>query len=204
MHDVRAIVEDLNDPDRAIWSPVLADLNLTQIETGGVEFYPIAKDQFAPYASLGGAQLEQRAVALRMDTVLAACAEFIAQGRSVRELSEYALSRAGLLPRDWIVPEHAPLFRDWFVLAAAGDRVGIAMRGSYAALEPLGDRYRNRAARIQYPYPREWSPGKRYAAKRVNRLMMFEFTPKALEAAAAELASAPPRELSERFWPEAK
>ncbi len=204
MHDVRAIVMDSSDPDRAIWTPVLAGLGIAPVEVGGVEFYPIAKGLFAPYAILSGTQLEQRAVALRMDAVVAACAQYLAEGFHARDLSNYALSTAGLLPRGWIVPEQAPLFRDWFVMAAPNGRVGIAMRGSYAALAPLGARYRGRAAKIRYPYPRKWSPQARYPAQRVNRLMMFEFTPQALEAAAAELTSSPPPERTARFWPDAK
>lgn len=204
MHDVRAIVMDQTDPDRSIWLPVLGDLKIAPLAAGGVALFPIAKDQFAAYAKLSGEQLEQRAVALRMDAVLEACAMFIAQGNQVRDLSDYALSNARLLPADWIVPDNSDRFREWGALPASGGRVEIALRGSYAALRPLGERYRARAAKISYPYPDEWRPAASYSATRVNRLMVFEFTPSALQAIAAELKSAPPPERSAAFWPDTR
>jgi hypothetical protein len=194
MHDVGAVVEDMNDPDRAIWSPVLADLDVTPIETGGVVFYPIAKRQFAPYAKLSGAKLEQRAVALRMDIVLQACAAYLADGNQVRDLSDSKLAAARLLPPDWRLSDRPDGFREWFVRVTRSGRVQIAMRGSYAALRPLAERYRTRAAKIEYPYPSAWSPGSSYPERRVNVLMVFEFDPQALAAAAQTLKASPPPE----------
>ncbi len=203
-HNVGAIVEDKNDPNRSIWEPVLSALKIAPIASGGVRIYPIAKDQFAPYAKFRGEELEQRAVALRMDTVLQACAVFLAQGNPVRDLSEYALAKARLLPSSWIVREKPDSFSQWSVLPTADGGVGIAISGSYAALLPMGERFHGRATKIEYPYPSEWSPGSSYPARVANRLMLFEFTPAALQAAAAQLKSGPLPERSAGFWPDAK
>ena len=200
-HKVGAIVADLADPDLRFWRTVFSTLGIAPIVTGGVAYYPIAKGQFAPYAKLTGAELEQRAAAIRMDSVLEACATFLAQGNQARGFSEYALANARLLPFDWFWSTRPDGFGDLFVFATGDGRVQIILRGSYAALRPLGLRYLGRADGIEYPYPSRWSPDASYPGQRADSLMLFQFTAAALQAAAADLKSHPPPERPARFWP---
>jgi hypothetical protein len=131
--------------------------------------------------------------------VLQACATYLADGNQVRDLSDSRLAAARLLPPDWRLSDRPDHFREWFVSVTNSGRIRIAMLGSYAALRPLAERYRTRAAKIEYPYPNVWSPEASYPPRRVNRLMVFEFTPGDLMNAASALKASPPPERTTPF-----
>jgi hypothetical protein len=195
---VSAIVADTSDPGFEVWAGVLGSLGVTPIETGGVSLYRIRAGSFADYARLTPAQLEQRAVALRFDVLLEACAKYAAEDRPPGDFSPLALKRAHLLPPDWSVSTDPLVFHDYVVMDVSG-RTGIAVGGSYEALRPLAERYHATATRIDYPYPRQWSPKRAYPTGDHRAPMLFEFDRSALAAAASQLAASPPPERTTPF-----
>jgi hypothetical protein len=190
---VSAIVAAIDDPNFAIWKRVLDDLGITPVRVGGVALYQIPQDQFAQYAGLSPLRLEQRALALRLDTLIEACAGYASRGKPPGEISPLALERAGLLPASWKILDDPAAMHDYLVLSIQG-RIAIAIGGSYEALEPLASRYQALAARIDYPYPRAWSRAEQYPTSSIGQPMVFEFDSKALAGAAAALKTSPPRE----------
>ncbi|HEY6393826.1 MAG TPA: hypothetical protein VIX12_00340, partial [Candidatus Binataceae bacterium] len=198
---VTAIVADLRDPDLPKWKPVLDSLGVAPTEEGGVLFYRIARGAFDRYARLTGEELEARAAALRCDLVIEAAARFVAEGGDSHSLSAAALKNAGVLPQGWMVSPLPSAFFDYWVGPSPAERIQVGIRGSYAALKPLAERYRARAARIYYPYPDDWSPSGNYGELRPNKMMIFEFDTKSLEDAAAALRNSPPPERIRPFLP---
>jgi hypothetical protein len=195
---VSMIVAAIDDPNFAMWQKLLDDLGINPVNSGGVLMYPIPQGSFANYAKPSAVQLEKRAVALRFDTLLEACARYVKLGKPLDDLTPLALKRAGLLPADWLVSTDPLALHDYLVLPVHG-RVGIAIGGTYGALRPLAERYRTRAARIDYPYPRAWSADRKYPNGDSLKPMVFEFDPHALAAAAAALSASPPSERTTPF-----
>jgi hypothetical protein len=196
--NVSAIVAATDDPNFATWQPVLDGLRIEPTEVGGVALYRIPPDQFAQYAALSPERLEQRAVALRMDALVEACAGYVASHGSDGDLSALALKRANLLPADWRVSPDPMQYSDYVVASYKG-KVEIALGGSYPALRPLAERYRTTATRIYYPFPHTWSPNRKYPTNVIAFPMVFEFDGRALGAAAAALKASPPPERTTPF-----
>jgi hypothetical protein len=196
--EVSAIVADPSDPNFSNWQPVLEALGIAPIAVGGVEVYRIPADAVASYASLSPERLEHRALALRLDTLIEACARYVAANDARGELSALALHRAHLLPGDWIVSSDPLTYTDYVVARYKGN-IEIALGGSYAALRPLAERYRGEATQIYYPFPRPWSPRREYPDDVITQAMVFEFTPRALAAAAEALKASPPPERATPF-----
>jgi hypothetical protein len=197
---VSAIVAALDDPNLGAWTPALNALGIAPIEQDGVRLYRIPAGRFDAYASLAPAELEARAVALRFDILIEAAADFLARGGRVKDISAGALRTAHLLPPDWKLAVGRYTSPDYFVIAI-GDRVAIAMGGSYEALRPLAERYAHIAVGIDYPYPRRWSPEREYPRNSMQPAMVFLFDRVGLERAAAALRSAPPPERAATIFP---
>jgi hypothetical protein len=196
--EVSAIVAANSDPNFAIWHPVLDRLGIPPVSVGGVELYRVPPDSFASYAALSPVRLEQRAAALRMDTLIEACARFVAGEGTHGDLSALALKRANLLPADWRVSTDPNEYTDYIVTEYRG-KIEIALGGSYEALRPLAERYRGIATRIYYPYPHAWSPDRKYPTDELAYPMLFEFDRQALAAAATALKVSPPPERTTSF-----
>jgi hypothetical protein len=195
---VSAIVAVSSDPHFPQWQPVLDQLGIAPVTAGGTAIYRISPESFANYAALSGVALERRAVALRMDVLVEACAKYLALGKPIGALSPLVLKSADLLPATWAVSPHALALHDYDVIPVDG-RVGIAMGGTYDALRPLAERYRALATRIDYPYPKAWSPDHIYPTGVIAQPMVFEFTPRELADAAAALKTSPPPERTTPF-----
>jgi hypothetical protein len=195
---VSTIVADPADPNFAIWQSVLDALGLMPINVGGVVLYQVPTGKFADYAALSPRRLEQRALARRLDMLIEAGAEYLALGNRIDDLTPLALKRAGLLPSSWAILNDPAALQDYMVLSIHG-RVGIAIGGSYEALRPLAQRYHNLATRIDFPYPRQWSPTRKYPARSIAQPMVFEFTPGELMNAAKALKASPPPERTTPF-----
>jgi len=200
LHDIGAIAIDDADPDLAAWHRAIDPMGLGAIESGGVRLYQVPAGTFAPYAQLSASDLEARAVALRCDILIEALARWFRQGGTVAAVSPAALQAAGLLPPDWIIKPGFFEYRDFTLAPLKSNRVAIILAGSYGALRPIARRYQSRAAKIYAAYPELWRPDAKYPGDTPMRFL-FEFDPAAIEAAAADLKSAPPPERTARFWP---
>jgi len=152
-HAVTAIIVD--DRVRPLWEPLLAELRGAPIATGGVALYRFTPADLAPWSGLTALAMERRADAARFDAMVAATQTYLAAGGDPARLTPMRLQTLGLIPPE-SVNEAAMRTANGLFLGLLGDgRIGVGVVGSYAALEPLIARYRDRAARIYFPWPRE-------------------------------------------------
>ncbi|HTW88103.1 MAG TPA: hypothetical protein VMD75_08855 [Candidatus Binataceae bacterium] len=199
---IQAVAADEHDPLFPVWRPVLDSLGIPGIERDGFRIYNIPPGAFAAYGRLSPVSIETRAVAIRFDTILAAVAKYLAAGHDPARLSTTALKQQGLLPADWMIDTAVVAFRDWGTIALDHDQIGIAVMGSYPVGKLLIDRYRGKAAEILYPVPFRWTADSRPPHDRVQPLMLLVvFDRPHLMAAAEQLKSSPPPELTTPFLP---
>jgi hypothetical protein len=150
--------------DLEVWKVILDGLDVPAQNVGGVTLYQLPAPVRAQWPSEDPVALQARAAAVRFDTLLAAAYGYVASGRRLPDLSPLAAQQAGLLPPNWV---GGPLLRsaqtpglmlDGLMLAPwPSHRIALGVQGSYAALEPIIDKYRSYAAAIYFPYPRKLS-----------------------------------------------
>jgi len=150
--------------DREVWRVILGGLDVPAQTVGGVTLYKFPAQVRARWPNENPVALQSHAAAVRFDTLLAAAYGYVAGGRALSDLSPLAAQQAGLLPLNWV---GGPLLRssqtpglllDGLMLAPwQSHRVALGVQGSYAALEPIIDRYRSYAAAVHFPYPSKLS-----------------------------------------------
>jgi len=195
--DVTAIVADPSYERFDTLEPALASLGVAAEQSGGVLIYKIPPGKFAAYAKLTGAEIEARALALRFDTVLAATADYIAGGNDPLKLSAPELKRLNLLPPDWQIATAPNSVSSWSVGVLADKRIGIALWGSPQGVKPLLDRYLDKAE-LLYPAPSRWNPRSSPSEDQLAPILVI-FDRAQVEAAARQLKSSPPPEMTTPF-----
>ena len=150
--------------DREVWNVILGGLGVAAQNVGGVTLYQLPAQLRAQWPNEDPVALQARAAAVRFDTLLAAAYGFVTSGRSLSELSPLAVQQAGLLPPNWVggpllrsSPTPGLMLDGLMVAPSRPHRVALGVRGSYAALKPIIDKYRPYAAAIYFPYPRTLS-----------------------------------------------
>ena len=184
--------------DRAVWNVILGGLDVPGQNVGGVTLYQLPAGVRAQWQSEDPVALQARAAAVRFDTLLTAAYGYVAGGRNFPDLSPLTAQEAGLLPPDWV---GGPLLRsaqtpgamlDGLMLARwQSHRVALGVQGSYAALEPIIDKYRSYAVAIYFPYPRTLSPTLPQGDTPALMTMVFDVDQLARAAHAATLSAAP-------------
>ena len=195
---VTAIVADPSYGGFRAIQPALESLGVTTEQSGGILLYKIPPGKFAPYAKLTGAEVEARALALRFDTILAAAANYIADGNDPLKLSALELKRLNLLPPQWQIATAPASPNDWSTGALADNRIGIVLLGSADGVKPILNRYFGKADELDYPAPSRWNPQSSSSAGRMDKLLMI-LDRAQLESAAAQLKSSPPPEMTTPF-----
>lgn len=200
-HQVDTIAVADGDPDAKAWH-VLASSCCTAISTGGgVTIYHAAPAGLAPYAATTSLEMGQRADSTLFDALLLAADRWLATGNRLDHLNPLEAQQQNLLDASWLT---GPIASGWSIRenpitdangryyfgawlgAMPGGGAGVGVYGSYAALEPLIDRYRQNATRIYFPYPQNLFDVKSRAAIRndTRGLMVMEFDQAALDTAA--------------------
>jgi hypothetical protein len=193
--DVRAVIADQSVSEFPIWQQTFASLGVPGVNEDGVWIYKISPDSFAEYAKLPGAQVEARADALKFDAILEGAEKYLAAGHDLSKLSPIELGRLDFLPRDWLVDSR---LITWETGPAPGGGVAIVLYGSYEGMRPLMERYRAIASEIDYPAPARWNPQSSPAKDQLGTLLIA-FDRTEFEAAAAQLKSSPPPEMTSPF-----
>jgi hypothetical protein len=195
---VTAIVADPSYGGFRTFQPALTALGVTAEQSGGVLIYKIPHEKFAAYAKLTGAEVETRALALRFDSILAAAANYVADGNDPLRLSAAELKRLNLLPSDWQIATAPDSPSDWSIGGLADKRIAVALRGSPEGLKPLLDRYFDKVDELLYPAPSRWNPKYSPTGDRFDTLLII-FAPAQLKAAARQLNASPPPEMTTPF-----
>jgi hypothetical protein len=195
---VNAIIADPSYADFPAIQPALQSLGVTAQQSGGILLYKIPPGKFDAYAKLTGAEVETRALALRLDTILAAAANYLAGGNDPLKLSALELKRLNLLPPEWKIATAPASPNDWSIGGLADNRIGIVLLGSADGVKPILNRYFGKADELDYPAPARWNRQSSPSADRLYKLLIV-FDRAQLEAAAAQLKSSPPPEVTTSF-----
>jgi hypothetical protein len=195
---VTAIVADPSYGRLHEFQPALESLGVTAKQSGGVLIYKIPPGKFAPYAKLTGGEVEARAIALRFDAILSAAANYVAGGNDPLKLSPLELKRLDLLPPQWQVSTAPASPNDWSIGALADNRIAIVLLGSSDGMRPILDRYFGKVDELDFPAPLRWKPHSSPAKDRLDKLLMI-LDRAQLEAAASQLRSSPPAEMTTPF-----
>src|SRR5260370_11460389 len=156
--EVQAVVADPTEVNFSIWQQTLSGLDIAPLKKSGVWIYKIPPGSFAAYRNLSGAQVEARANALRLDTIVEAAAKYLAGGNDPAKISALELKRLNLLPGDWLVDTTPHAYFDWQTGPADRGQIGIVIVGSSDGVTPPIDRYAATSGEIQDPAPTRWTP----------------------------------------------
>jgi hypothetical protein len=193
-HDVSTIAVVDDDPDSEAWHQLASSCCTLMARAGGVSLYQAAPKELAAYKSSSATQLEQDADSVLFDRLLLAAVRLLA-GNDLAGLRPRQAQVLGLLPASWItgptgtgsaivdnpVDDSDGRYRYGAWLGAMENgRIGVGVYGSYAALEPLIERYRRSAAQVYFPYPRRLD---QHALTDKRGLMVLEFDRADLESA---------------------
>ena len=195
---VTAIVADPTYERFPIFGPALASLGVAAEPVGGVLIYKIPPGKFAAYTKLTRADVEARALALRFDSILAATASYTGDGNDPLKLSALELQRLNLLPHDWRVDTARNSLTGWSIGSLQDKRIAVALYGSDQGLKPLLERYSGKVSELLYPAPSRWNPRSAPVDDRSGTALII-FDPVQFEAAARQLKSSPPPEMTTPF-----
>ncbi len=211
-HAVNRVVVADNDPNAQAWHQLASACCATEQSAGGVTLYRVAPEALKAYTSVTALEMSRRADSVLFDTLVLAADRLLSDGDSLASLTPLEAQRKGLLPDSWLT---GPTASGWTIqenpvidpggryhlgvwLGPMGDRnASVGVYGSYAALEPIVQRFQHSAVRIYFPYPKSLSDG--LADDRIanmHGLMVVEFDREQLAAAAARIrgsASTTPR-----------
>jgi len=154
-HDVATII--IADRERPLWEPLLAPLHRTPIEAGGVAIYHFAPADLAPWRQVTALEMERRCDTARFDALLIAARKYLVGGGDLDRLSPRRAESLGLLPAHSTNEAAVRTSNGLYLGALNGGLVGVGVVGSIDALRPLIAKYRGDAARIYFPYPREFT-----------------------------------------------
>jgi hypothetical protein len=198
-HDVSAVI--VSDNEENAWRPLLSTLGVTPVSVGGVTLYKIPPLQLAAYKGQTPLDLERQADSTRFDALVVAANKYLQRTGSLDGLTPPVADNLGLIPAGWLVGPPIPpyywsqgseLRRDkglWLGPWSDG-QASIGLEGSYAALKPLIDKYRDAASEIYFPYPDQLSAT---SPKDGSALLVIVFDRAQLSRAAAQIEASPSR-----------
>ena len=198
-HDVSAVI--VSDNEKDAWRPLLATLEVTPIDVGGVALYKIPPLNLAAYKGQTPLNLERQADSTRFDALIVAANKYLQRTGSLDGLTPHVADSLGLIPAGWLVGPPLPpyywsqgseLRRDkglWLGPWRDG-QASIGLEGSYAAIKPLIDKYRASASQIYFPYPDQFSET---SQKDGSALLVIVFDREQLSRAAAQIEASPSR-----------
>jgi hypothetical protein len=182
-HDVHTVL--VTDQVWPLWKPLLASLDTSPQNSGGVYIYRVPEEVLAPYRTLTATEMETRLDSARFDALVSAAQQYLLAGGELSKATPYELQSRGLLPPGWVSDRDTRTRNGLYLGPADDDGMSVGVTGSYEALKPTIERYRNFTREIYFPYP-----GKLAEPPRGNtfmRLLVMDFSRAGL-AKAAEAA----------------
>ncbi len=182
-HDVHTVL--VTDKVWPMWKPLLDSLGTSPQDAGGVYIYRVPEEVLAPYRTLTASEMETRLDTERFDALVIAAQQYLSAGGELSKATPFELQSRGLLPPGWVSDRDIRTRNGLYLAPADDDGMSVGVTGSYNALKPTIERYRNFAREIYFPYP-----GKLAEPPRGNtfmRLLVMDFSRDGL-AKAAEAA----------------
>lgn len=207
-HAVNTVVVADNDPNAQAWGKLASACCMRNQSVGGVTLYRVAPEALKAYTSVTALEMSRRAASVLFDTLMLAADRLLSDGDSLASLTPLEAQRKGLLPASWLT---GPTAQGWSIqenpvtdpggryrlgvwLGPMGDEhASVGVYGSYAALEPIIDRCRDKAVGVYFPYPKRLDASRAddHLADR-HGLMVIEFDREQLVAVAAQVRAPAP------------
>jgi hypothetical protein len=207
-HAVNTVIVANNDPNAQAWHALASACCATEQSVGGVTLYRAKPAALKPYAPVTALDMGRRSDSVLFDTLVLAADRWLSDRNRLASLTSLEAQRKGLLPDSWVT---GPTAGGWAIqenpvtdpgrryrlgawLGPMGDgHASVGVYGSYAALEPIIDRYRLSAVRVYFPYPDKLAAS--VSSGRLadmHGLMVIEFDRVQLAAAAAQVRASVP------------
>jgi len=177
-YNVEAVV--VSDPTKAPWPELVGTLAVKPIECGGVALYIVPSEIPARYRNTSVLEMERKADAAWFAELLIAADSYLARGLEVKDLNPSKAAQLGLLPAGiWAEDLDALVIRRriggpmLWLGPWDGNKVAIALAGSYPAIKPLIEHYRANALTIYFPYPDKLADTHRFGDASEILLMVF-------------------------------
>lgn len=183
-HDAATII--VADPERPLWDPMLAPLHLAPIEIGGVEIYRLAASDLAQWRDVTAIEMERRSNLARFDSLLIAARKYLDGGGNLDQLSPRRAELLGLLPAHSTNQAGVRISNGLYLGNLGDGLIGIGVVGSWEGLQPVIAKYRDDAARIFFPFPRELAGAPH--GDTFMRQLVIAFSRDGLERASAKAA----------------
>lgn len=140
----------LTPDETAFIRSLFATLGVEPIQVGGVSFYKVPLDQLRSYKNVDEHRLEQRIIAIQLDTLIEAAENYLLQGYPLTDLNPIEIQRLGLVPARWIAGVsvynlHGPIQNGLVVTALEDGNILIGVVGTRDDLQGLADQYRTYA-----------------------------------------------------------
>jgi hypothetical protein len=182
-HDVHTVL--VSEQVWPLWKPLLDSLATSPQNAGGVYIYRVPEEELARYRSLTASEMETRLDTARFDALVIAAQQYLSSGGEFLKVTPLELQSRGLLPPGWVTDRNVRTRNGLYLGPADDDGMSVGVTGSYEALKPTIERYRNFAREIYFPYPAKLSEPPR--GNTFMRLLVMDFSRDGL-AKAAEAA----------------
>jgi hypothetical protein len=171
-HRVTAVIVAGDAP--SVWAPTLAALDPAPLRTGGVWLYRQSPAALARYQDLDAIELQRRNNQERFAALLAAAQGWLDRGGNPAALTPMRAQDASLLPPRWVTEPDVRTRNGLYLGSWPGGKIAVGVVGSYDALTPLIERYRNYASEILFPFPKRFSDPPRGDTFMRQLVMVFD------------------------------
>src|SRR3984893_4112490 len=172
-HDVNAVVVS-DGPQSLPLKQMLAALKVSPLKVGGVLLYQVRPETLAPYANLTSVDMEARENDTRFSELLIAAHKYLADGSDPAQLTLRVAVQRGLLAGEWSTPQiQKTNYTVWLNTEQSG-RIAVGLKGRYANLRPLLERYGVFAQQVYFPHHHRLGslPPRGLRDHRLRRLVM--------------------------------
>ena len=194
-HEVTAVIRGDNSlpPDFPSIDPILAALGSPVVAAGGIALYRVSPAMLAPYRALDWTRMEALADAQRFGALLMAAQDYLASGADPARLTPESAAKMGRVPAAWLRKSARPTDYRLYLRTEPDGLVTVGLLGSYAALQPLVDRYGVYARRVYFPFASRARKSLSPATSAYYYPLMMSFDRRGLARAAALALAEPPR-----------
>jgi hypothetical protein len=179
----RAAAALASDDALPLWAPILAAIDPAPAHVGGISIYRLPPSDFRAYSDAEVLELQRRNNEARFAALLSAAQAWLNRGGDPASLTPKRAQASGLLPPEWVRDPDVRTNNGLYLGAWSGGKIAVGVVGSYDALTPLLSRYRDYAAEVLFPFPKELSGPPRGDA--FMRQLVIVFDRPALARAAA-------------------
>lgn len=152
-HGVSAVI--VNDEHLAFWSALLAQADPSPVHAEDLSIYRPSRNDLARYRDASATEMERQSDAARINALIVATSRYLELGKDPARLTPMNVQALGLLPANWVNDPDVRTNNGLYLGPWKENEVAIGIVGSYTALAPTIEKYRQSASQVFFPYPKE-------------------------------------------------